>query len=216
MAEPTREVVIDPTADPYDNIAILEGARKSAPRNYEVLTLLGRFYRETLQNEAAIETYRHAIELRPNEPTAYLNGGNACIDLGDNKAAIAFYRNGLKANPSDSKLIHALGEAHLRMENFVEGWPGYEAREAIMGLAEIKAQMGLPEWTGEPLQGKTLLLYYEQGFGDTLQMLRFLPLIHAREPRQVYLMVQEPLRALVERNHPQITLMPFSPHAPSL
>jgi hypothetical protein len=68
---------------------------------------------------------------------------------------------------------------HLLFGEIREGWAGYEARLDIPGRIRPERNFPQPRWCGEPFQGRTLLVHYEQGLGDTLMFLRYLPMVKA-------------------------------------
>jgi hypothetical protein len=84
----------------------------------------------------------------------------------------------------------------LRMGRFREGWAGYEARLQCPGLITPVRRFPQPAWTGEPFPGRTLLVHYEQGLGDTFMFVRFLAQVKALGGR-VLLLVQPALAAVV-------------------
>src|ERR1043166_9096789 len=86
------------------------------------------------------------------------------------------------------------GMLHLLRGNFSAGWEKYEARWNLGDL--LPREFKQPQWRGEPLGGKTILLHAEQGFGDTIQFLCYLPLVAARGGK-VILEIQKPLIPLV-------------------
>ena len=76
-------------------------------------------------------------------------------------------------NPSHVDARISRGMLWLRQGNFVEGWEDYEWR--FVGNKYPHRRFSRPAWDGSPLAGRTLLVHAEQGFGDTLQFVRFLP-----------------------------------------
>jgi hypothetical protein len=66
----------------------------------------------------------------------------------------------------------------LAQRRYAEAWPHYEARREVLGLLPPVA--GYPEWQGEPLAGRRIVVLAEQGFGDQLMFARFLPLLSAQ------------------------------------
>lgn len=85
----------------------------------------------------------------------------------------------------------------LTLGRYAEGWQEYEWRHAEGGLMQSGPQTKVPVWQGEPLAGKRIWLYWEQGQGDTIQCLRFIPLLKA-QGATIILDVQASLRRLVE------------------
>src|SRR5262249_6902669 len=86
----------------------------------------------------------------------------------------------------------------LLLGDWRQGWQNYEWRWKIDSAAAARRRnFPQPLWSGsEPVAGKTILLHSEQGFGDTIQFCRFVPLLHARGAR-VILEVPEPLQQLM-------------------
>ena len=89
-----------------------------------------------------------------------------------------------------------LALALLAQGDFRRGWQEYEVRWSDPAFAADEPAYAVPAWRGEPPAGRTILLHAEQGLGDTLQFVRYAPLVRARGAR-VVLEVQPPLVALL-------------------
>ena len=102
--------------------------------------------------------------------------------------ALAMLEEALLLNPLAYEARWRYAELLLLLGRLQEGWAAYEWRLqdprwiAAMGRCEFAA----PRWQGEPLDGKTILVYAEQGFGDTLQFSRYLPLLHQRGANVIF------------------------------
>lgn len=136
-----------------------------------------------------------ALALNPNAAEAENSYGSALEALGDSAAALAAYDRALALNPDlhEARFNRAL--ASLKLGDYRNGLADYEARRRLKGFPDYRSQA--PEWRGEPLHCKTLLLYAEQGYGDTLQFARFASLV-ARGGLRVVLAVQAPLVGLLQ------------------
>jgi hypothetical protein len=81
------------------------------------------------------------------------------------------------------------------MGRFEQGWPGYEWRWKVNEFGSL-SPLHQPQWDGSPLEGRTILIRAEQGLGDTLQFIRYIPLVHQRGGR-VIVLSQPPLTRLL-------------------
>ncbi|EMN1929662.1 tetratricopeptide repeat protein [Burkholderia ambifaria] len=141
----------------------------------------------------ALPYYERAVGLDPSFSLAWLNLGNAHHALGAHEMALRAFDQALRVAP-DLKLaqLHR-AVTLLTLGDFTRGLPAYETRHDTPGATPLGT---LPRWQGEPIASRTLLIRAEQGFGDTLQFVRFVPLVRARCAR-VVLEVQPELVALL-------------------
>lgn len=122
----------------------------------------------------AAAAFHRALAARPGWPQALVNAGVATERLpGQEAEAIALYRQAIALRPDYSLAHYNLGVALLRSGDYREGWREYEWRWRG-GVPELLARtLPQPEWDGGPLDGKVVLLHGDEGFGDTLQFVRF-------------------------------------------
>ncbi len=139
-----------------------------------------------------------ALELSPDEPLALMNRALALDGLGQWPDAVAAGARAVAVAPGNALARFHQGERLLGMgEMSAEAWALYEARIAVNGF---KPTPGFAVWSGEDITGKTILLHAEQGLGDTLQFVRYAPLVAARAGL-VVLAVQAPLVRLLQGTH---------------
>jgi tetratricopeptide (TPR) repeat protein len=124
------------------------------------------------QLEDAIECYKKALSLRPKYAAALNNMANALCCLGNIEAAIDSCKKGLELQPDFAAGHWSLGLMLLMLGRLEEGWKEYEWRWKVR---ELKLSLNFPQplWDGSPLNGKRILLHAEQGFGDTIQFIRY-------------------------------------------
>jgi tetratricopeptide (TPR) repeat protein len=139
---------------------------------------LGVLFAGTGKLEEACASFRQALELNPSFAEAHTALGNALVRQNRLNEGMSCMEEALRLNPQ-------LAEAHwnrsvvwLSRGDFEHGWPEYEWRWGMPGAS--RRQWTEPLWDGSPLGGRTLLLYAEQGLGDTLQFLRYIPLARER------------------------------------
>jgi tetratricopeptide (TPR) repeat protein len=126
----------------------------------------------------AIKNYDRALEIKPDHSDAYFNKGNALFETGELDLAIHSYDLAIKYNISNSDAYWNKSLATLLKGNFKEGWELYEYRWTKKDSKNYIRHLNAPLWLGnEPLLGKTILLYAEQGFGDAIQFCRFTKLV---------------------------------------
>jgi len=171
---------------------------------------------------AAAEAYRQALQLQPDHVEATFNLGRAQRDLGDIEAGIAWYRKAIALRPEYTQAHWNLSLALLLAGHLREGWEEYEWRWKLDGFPSTRRNFPQPLWNGEPIAGRRILLHAEQGFGDSLQFMRYAPLV-AAQGAEVILEIQPQLRRLAAGLPGVATLLnkgdaipPFDIHAPLL
>ena len=211
---------------PFANAARLQP--RFAPARYgqgSALAALGR-HRE------AIVQYEQAVGLDPNFHLAWMNLGASHYALGAYDAALRALNQALRLQPELAGAHYNRALILLLRGAFREGWAEYEWRLRLLANAEA---WHVPRWRhGETLVGRTLLIHAEQGFGDTLQFVQFIPFVplinRAADPTQtlggrVLLEVQRELLPLLAPHAAQwgVELLargtqrpPFDCHCPLL
>jgi len=160
----------------------------------------GQALQELQRLEDALVSYGKAITLKPDYAEAYSNRGVALQELKALDEAVANYHKAISIESNYAEANFNLSLCHLLMGNFKDGWKGYEWRwknENIIKNSGVRNFLH-PLWLGaEPLKNKTILLYAEQGLGDTIQFCRYVSLV-AELGAKVIVEVQRPLAKLLK------------------
>jgi tetratricopeptide (TPR) repeat protein len=139
----------------------------------DVLTKLGR-------PEEGLACSQRVLAIDPNFPDGYLNMGVAYFRQARFAEAEACYRRAI-ALRSDFPDAHLnLGLLLLLHKRYEEGWREYEWHWRCPTHPSRRLDFATPPWDGSPVPGKTILAYADQGFGDTLQFIRYLPMLLAQ------------------------------------
>ncbi len=143
----------------------------------------------------AIAAFREAAARDPQQAATWANLGIALKIEGEFDAAIAAHNQAVALAPDDAQIRLNRAVALLRAGRMTEAWPDYEARLRLgRGPALPVAQL-LPDIDSlGSLRGRAILAWHEEGFGDTLQFCRYLPLLAARGARVVALVPPELVR----------------------
>jgi len=112
--------------------------------------------------------------------------------------AIAADRQAIAINPNFAEGHFNLGIALLECGDFEQGWPEYEWRQKCSEFNASFRRFSQPLWSGEEFRGRTILLHAEQGLGDTIQFIRYLPMLVRRGGR-VLVEVQPALMGLLRQ-----------------
>jgi tetratricopeptide (TPR) repeat protein len=126
----------------------------------------------------AIALYRRALEIRPDFAVAHNGLGAALQADGDLTEADNCYARALAIQPLFASAHSNRAQLRLLKGDFEHGWPEYEWRWKTAQIPERSFRQ--PRWDGRWLGGKSILIYAEQGLGDTLQFIRYSPLVKAQ------------------------------------
>ena len=149
----------------------------------------------------ALIDYETAISLKSNYVEAYSNKASAYQDLNQLVPTLDLYSQALSMRPEDPMIRLHRAFALLTDGQYEEGWKEYEWRKKTPVFADAK-QYGPVVYTGkESLEGKTILLYTEQGLGDSIQFSRYINLI-SEKAAEVLLEVEQPLLYLFAASFP--------------
>jgi len=146
--------------------------------------------------EEAIACFRRAIELSPRYAEAFSNMATSLGDLGRNDEAMEAFATALAIRPDYATARWNRGLMLLRLGDMEHGWPEYDWRWKVQGLIKDRYQFSQPKWNGEDLAGRRILLHSEQGFGDAIQFVRYVPMVALRGGR-IILNVQDELVRLL-------------------
>jgi hypothetical protein len=135
--------------------------------------------------ELAIAHYRQALVTKPDFAEAVHNLGSTLQCQGKYHEALVCYEQAVRMSPELAEAHKNLSQLRLLLEDFELGWPEYEWRWRTREMPP--PVFSQPQWRGESLNGETILLHAEQGFGDTLQFIRYAPLVQALGARVVLL-----------------------------
>jgi tetratricopeptide (TPR) repeat protein len=149
------------------------------------------------RHEDACAAWRMAIECDPTMADPYTNLGLTLGNLGRHDQAMSVFDRGMEVAPDSMDLRVNRALTLLTLGDFEQGWREYEQRWMTPAFNPAGRGYDCPRWQGEPLAGKTILIWHEQGFGDTIQCIRYARLL-AASGATVIAEVPRPLRRLME------------------
>jgi tetratricopeptide (TPR) repeat protein len=191
------------------------------PGSHEAANNRGAVLVRMFRPAEALADFLRALALKPDHVEAHVNMGITLRGLGRYQEAVGSFDRALALKPDDPTATWCKATLKLALGEFREGWPLYESRLRIDPARRLERSFDRPRWEGEAsLEGKTLLVYAEQGLGDTLQFCRYVPLLEARGAT-VLLEVQPALKLLLRSLGMRGTLIargealpPFDLHSP--
>jgi tetratricopeptide (TPR) repeat protein len=180
---------LDATGQHDQALSAFEAVLALQPQLPPALFGLGNSLAALGRHKEALPRFERVVGLDPKLALAWLSLGTTHHALGAHAAAVRAFDQALRLRPELASAHMNRAIAWLTLGDFARGLPEYEWRLKTMAQRDTQT---LPRWQGEPIEARTLLVHAEQGFGDTLQFVRFVP-IAAQRAAHVVLEVQPQL-----------------------
>ncbi|WP_354230740.1 tetratricopeptide repeat protein [Bradyrhizobium sp. F1.4.3] len=169
-------------------------------------TNLGIIFEKQERVDDAVAAHRCAVAADPAYAKGHANLAVALRNAGEIDEALAVSRCAVALDPEQP--LAQYNHAHFLLMNgdFANGFEAYRWRRKCKTLSDGDPILSEPEWQGEPLEGRTLLLFAEYGLGDALHFVRYLPMVTAKGGK-IILQVQPALASLLMQL-PGVTVIP--------
>ncbi|MCW2247890.1 tetratricopeptide (TPR) repeat protein/ADP-heptose:LPS heptosyltransferase [Azospirillum fermentarium] len=154
---------------------------------------------------AAVDSLHRAVALDPAQSDAAATAGRLLREVGDDPAAERWCARALALDPGHGGAAFNAALLRLARGDLAGGWPGYDARWADPEAAGHARRFSIPPWTGEDPAGRRILVWEEQGVGDSLLFLSCLPDL-AAVAGGVVVECEERLVPLLARSCPGVTV----------
>jgi tetratricopeptide (TPR) repeat protein len=202
------------------------GAAEDAVRHYrQALRLepgnavshhqLGVILMREERSEEALPHFLEAVRLQPEFIEARHNVGVALAQANRWDEAVTAFEETLRLQPHAVEAHYNVATTMLLLGRMAEGWKEFEWRWQLEGMLPYRRKFREPQWQGEDLTGRTLIVHDEQGFGDTLHFCRYIPLLAARGAKIVFECHPELLKTMrLSFAHEQLEIIPRVPSFP--
>lgn len=180
---------------------LLEKSLSLNPNSLDALYNMGLVRQKSGDMEGAQDLFERLIQKNPRSAQAYHNLGAVQIKRGDLKAAEDCFRKALEINPEYEKVRVDQALILLLRGQLKEGFELYEHRYRL-GNGRMEKRLS-PLWDGHPIHGKTLLVAFEQGLGDSIQFARYLSLAKEKCKKLIF-QCQKPLHSIIAGNNAEI------------
>ena len=182
-------------------VACYDQALAMRPDYADALTNRGNALLALDRIDAALADLRRTVVVRPDFAIGHFNLGRALAATNRIDETIACYDRVLALKPGDAEATWAKGTVQLLAGDYANGWVNYDSRWQSASFPDGPRNFGTPRWTGAgPLAGRTIFVHAEQGFGDTIQFCRYLPVLAARGARVLF-MAQPELMSLLRASN---------------
>jgi len=180
-----------------EDLAILRRLTDEFPEEGDRWTAFGCALIRERHIDEARNVLEKATELSPDNPLAWNNLASALRHSGRIKEALKACEKAITISPEHAEAWFHLGDCRMLLGDFKGAYECYEWRKRIPEVDMPGAHLKQPEWTGGDLDGKTVLVIAEQGFGDSIQYCRFVPLLK-EHGAVVHFVVQSRLKTLFQ------------------
>jgi tetratricopeptide (TPR) repeat protein len=193
-------IVLEQTGRFDEAEAAYRQALKLRPDAVAAYNNLGNVLQRSGRAQQAADVYRQALALNSSTAPSHYNLATALRALDQPFEAEPHYRRALELQPDYFDAQFGLGTLLLSLGRFEEGWRMFESRYALPRFhhCQTKATLPLPQWQGESLEGRSLLVWQEDGLGDVIQFGRYLPLLKATGAARVDMVCAPSLHRLFE------------------
>lgn len=206
-------VVLRASGHPRAAVAAYSRSLEISSNRASVLSNLGNAWRDLQRFDEAITCHRAAVTQAPKMAIYWGNLGVAQRDAGRFEDALGSYDRAIALDPANSVMRFDRAQVLLMLGRYQDGWIDFEHRWKLPDVQP--ARLPTPRWDGAPLPRGTLLLWPEQGYGDTILSVRFVEQARARVGR-IILACKPELRTLFNnvKGIDQIVLLgePVPPH----
>ncbi|WP_129124761.1 tetratricopeptide repeat protein [Geomonas oryzae] len=172
--------ILDETGRPLEALDEYRAALAAREGNPIALNNMGSTLFRLGRFAEAARQFRLALERMPDAPEIAIALGGALQRSGDLAGALACFRDLVRRRPDDADAHWNLALALLLAGDFKEGWSEYQWRWKRDSFTSPRRAFDVPAWDGAPLNGKRILVHGEQGYGDTIQFARYLPMVAQR------------------------------------
>lgn len=194
-----RAMTVEGAVDQNCEEAHNQEAHSQEAHNMEAHNMEGILLHHEGRFDEAIAAFERAEAL--GHRAAASNRGNSLLELGRTREALRAHKLAVQHEPESPGARYNLALTQLRIGDWKNGWPAYEARWSFREVHSRPRRFAVPRWRGEPLPspsvGRRVLLHAEQGLGDTIHFCRYAALVAARGGTPV-LAVQEPVERLMQ------------------
>ncbi len=178
---------------------------KEYPKSFALIFQLAFAYKNLKQNALAIKFYDKALKINPSSYQAWFNIGHLYNIENQGKNAVSAYKICKKLKPNNQEIQYFLGTTQMRTKDYTNGLKLFENRisKETAIATQNKSYPNLASydrlWKGENIKNKTILVYYEGGYGDTIMFARYLPLLKKKCKKLIF--------------YPQKALVPLFAHS---
>lgn len=169
-----------------EGLSSAEHALKLRPNDLTALNARGIVLERLGRYQEALADFERMLAVCPNDPDAINNRGMIQARCGQFTEALESYSRSLSIKADQPQALYNRSLVRLALGDWDQGLREFECRWETAPLKSMRLQLATPQWTGaEDLDGKTLFVYHEQGYGDTLQCARYISQLAGRGAKVV-------------------------------
>ena len=158
---------------------MLRKAIQVDPERLEAYSNLGTLLTKEGDLRGAVDCFQRVLKVDPTYVPALCSLGYLHDCAGDEEGAVGYFRLALASEPDSPVVLFNMATRWLADGDFTRGWPAYDQRWGVRMFSSKRRHFDEPQWQGEDIRGKRVFLYSEQGYGDTLQFVRYVSMVAA-------------------------------------